>query len=366
MKKLLVLLLIILLSSCSESYTKYSATTLSSGFDTLIQISLYTKKKEDFDEVYNEATSNFEYLNKLFDIYHTYDGVNNLKTINDNAGIKEVEVDPIIIDILKLSNTFYTISNEEFDISYGPVLKIWHNYREEGMSLNHDNELGKVPSKDELVEASKCAGIDNLVIDESKNTVFLKNKCNSIDLGGIAKGYATEYVARIIESNDKVKSGFINAGGNNRTINSKPDGSSWKVGIQDPTDLTKSIVTINVDGSMSFVTSGNYQRFYIGEDEKIYHHIIDTKTLFPSTYYDSVSIITNDSGYADGFSTSLYNLTIKEGLEIIEQFKKDNPDKTMEVIWISKDNLDYENSLKSKGLNIYYTDGLKDNIELVQ
>lgn len=366
--KIFVLVLLILsLTACKqkneEEISMYNNATVNAGFDTYISISVATTSQEKFDEYFNNLISDFKYLNQLFDIYNNYDGVNNIKTINDNAGIQPVEVDPIIIEMLELSKEYYDISDGQFDITLGPVLKIWHTYREEGLLLLEQGKLGSTPNIEDLIEANKCKGWDKVEINKENSTVYLNESCASLDVGAIAKGYATEYVAEKLEK-ENIKVGIVDAGGNNRTINTKLDGTPWNVGIQDPTGGSGSIIVVKSEGSKSFVTSGDYQRYYVSEDGKQYHHIIDPRTLFPSNYFHSVTVITEDSGVADVLSTTLYTVDFDTGNKIIEKFKKENPTQELEVIWIMDKDIDINTEYKKQhsGYLIAYTKDLQDSI----
>lgn len=171
----------------------------------------------------------FLHYNALFDVYNDYDGLNNIKTINDNAGIEPVSVDPEIIELLKTAKEFYDLSNGEFDVTMGAVLKIWHTYREEGIALNNEGQLGKVPPLAELESAKACTGWDKVEIDEIAGTVYLNQGCASLDVGGIAKGFAAGKVQqKLIEAG--LVHGTVDAGGNICTINDKPGGQQWRVG----------------------------------------------------------------------------------------------------------------------------------------
>ncbi len=369
MKKIKIItitLLLLFIVGCQSNTSKLSMfnnVTVSAGFDTYISISTSSSSQEEFDKLFNSSIEDFSYMNKLFDIYKNYDGINNIKTINDNAGIKPVKVDPIIIYMLELSKKYYDISNGEFDITFGPVLKIWHNYREEGMSLMEEGKLGNTPSLEELKEASTCTGWDLVEINKEDSTVYLNKPCASLDVGGIAKGFATEYVAKKLEQQN-IKVGFVDAGGNNRTINTKLDGTPWRVGIQRPSGGNGSIFVVNSEGSNSFVTSGDYQRYYVANDGYSYHHIIDPTTLFPSNHFHSVTVITKDSGVADALSTTLFTVDYETGNQIIEKFKKDNPNETLEVIWIMDKNEEIESqfSKEVEGFKVVYTQNLEDKI----
>ena len=136
-----------------------------------------------------------------------------------------------------------------------------------------------------------------------------------LDVGAIAKGYAVEMVARSLEARG-VTGYIINVGGNVRTVGTKPDGSKWKVGIEDPLGGDDYISLVSLSGE-SLVTSGVYQRYYIVDGKK-YHHIIDPETLMPAEGYASVSVLTADSALGDALSTALMCMTVDEGTALVE------------------------------------------------
>lgn len=361
----LMFLTLALLTSCqTKKIETFSNTSVTAGFDTFISIKTVADSQEQFDGYFKTSIDKFEYLNKLFDIYNTYDGINNLKSINDNAGIAPVEVDQPIIDLITYAKEFYDLSGGEFDITMGSVLKIWHQYRDEGMMLMQEGKFGDIPTYDELNTASACRGWEFIEVDDDNNTVYINNPCTSLDVGGIAKGFAAEVIANdLIE--DNVTSGFVNAGGNVRTINTKWDNSPWVVEIQNP-DGAGDYLTVSRKGTSSFVTSGDYQRYYIANDGNFYHHIIDPQTNFPATYFHSVTIITTHSDAADALSTTLFTLSYEEGLNLIDEYNKLNPDTPISVVWLTDENqaatIDSENVIKVGNYTAYYTADLKDSL----
>ena len=133
----------------------------------------YTTNTDSAATHFKDSTILLRYYNQLFDIYNDYDGINNLKTVNDNAGIKPVKVDKPIIDMLHMAKAFYDYSNGEFDITMGALLKVWHKYREEGIKLNAEKQLGNLPPEEELTQAAGCKGWDNVVINDEESTCLL-------------------------------------------------------------------------------------------------------------------------------------------------------------------------------------------------
>ena len=173
---------------------RYTATFLE-VFDTKTDIIGYAASKEAFMEQVSLLKEKLVYYHELYDIYHDYEGINNIKTINDQAGIAPVEVDPEIIRLLQFSKEMYERTNGQVNIAMGSVLSIWHDYREDGMN-NPAN--AKLPPMDELLAAGEHTDIANIIIDESASTVYLSDPEMSLDVGSIGKGYAVQRVGELV------------------------------------------------------------------------------------------------------------------------------------------------------------------------
>ena len=283
-------------------------------FDTVSQIIGYESDAKAFEENCAAVYELLEEYHKLTDIYHSYEGVNNVRTINKAAGIEPVKVDEKLVDLLVFAKEMYAQTGGRCNIAMGSVLSIWHRHREIGMG---DPESATVPDFDELSAAAEHTSIDDLVIDEENGTVFLRDPEMSLDLGAVAKGYAVERAVELLKSRG-VESGYtVNIGGNVRTIGTKGDGTDWKAGIQNPdteSDIPY-VVRITLNG-MALVTSGNYQRYYEVDGVR-YHHIIDPDTLMPARYFSAVSVLCEDSGKADALSTALYNMSLDDGKSLL-------------------------------------------------
>lgn len=369
MKKILcVLLLLISMSGCNEkARSKHTVTLSDIGFDTFVSFTAYTVNEAEFDEYTNTLKEAFQSYNKLFDKYHTYEGINNIKTINDQAGIAPVKVDESIIELLNLSKTYDTLSEHQFDITMGGVLEIWHQYRDAGTIANQEGKESSIPSEAELKKAEADSGWDKIEINEDEQTVYINDQNTSIDVGGVAKGFSVEKIAEQMEK-DGLSSAIINAGGNVRLIGSKPDASEWSVGIQIP-DLKKqqtdSLLSLKFNDSNSFVTSGDYQRYYMYGDE-IMHHIIDPDTLYPARHSRSVTVICQNSGVADILSTTLYTMSYEEGNAFLKKVKE-TLDLSAEAIWVYDDLQPAENDVETTEVNGYQiamSDGLKDHVNI--
>lgn len=324
-----ILLVIIFLAACTRQpeYTRHS-TVMTDYFNTVITVVAYTRSEDEFDKYARQAEARFAQLHQLYDIYNSYEGINNIKTVNDMAGIEAVAVPPDLLDMVKFAKELTLSGNFKTNIALGPVLEIWHRYRTDGIA---DPENARLPSQEELAAAAAFTDASKIIIDEQGGTIFLSDRHMSLDVGAIAKGYATELVARELQASG-MESGAISAGGNVRTIGSPRDGKRdrWAIGITDPDapifadDRTIDIVYIN---DASVVTSGDYQRYYYVEGVR-YHHLIDPDTLMPANYYRSLTVITPDSGRADLLSTELFLLPFEESRDLAESLED------VEVLWI--------------------------------
>ena len=330
-KKLVVIILTIAfafnLAACSgNKKTRYEAEFLQL-FDTVTKIVAYSDSKEEFTKYSQMIYDNLKVYHELFDIYHDYPDINNIKTINDNAGIKPVKVDKKIIDLLLFSKKWYKNTDGNMNVALGSVLKIWHKYRIEGLD---DEKSATLPPIDQLKEVANHTDINKVIIDEANSTVFLDDPKMSLDVGAAAKGYAVEKVSQIVIKNG-FTSGLISVGGNVRAIGNKGvDNQLWNLGIQNP-DSENSEPTIKIVylTDLSLVTSGVYERYY-SVNGKNYHHIIDPISLYPSEYYQSVTIICQDSGIADTLSTSVFIMSFDKGLDLINSLPN------TEALWIMK------------------------------
>lgn len=326
--KILIVVLAISLTGCvttSPKVEKHSFSSTNIGFDTMIELIAYTKDEATFNQYAETVKSEFTIYNQLFDKYNNYDGINNIKTINDNAGIAPVKVDPIIIEMLHISKDYAEKSDGNFDVTLGAVLDLWHDHREANVNTK--------PSMEELLAAKELTGWKYVEINDEESTVYLNEKGVSLDVGGIAKGYAAELAAQTLEKQG-MSSGILNAGGNVRLIGDRPETDYWTIGLENP-DLNKvkrdSILQVRVYGNKSFVTSGDYQRGYEVDGVNM-HHIIDPVTLVPARYTHSVTVITPDSGLADAISTVLFTSTLEYGLNFLEELRSNGMD--IEAIWV--------------------------------
>lgn len=331
MKRLFIPLLAVLLlivSGCAKKPTRYQAEFLSL-FDTVTTIVGYSESQEEFTALAGRIKNKLTNYHRLFDIYHSYEGVNNIKTINDNAGIAPVKVDKELISMLLFAKNQYYTTHGKTNIAFGSVLRIWHEFREKGIS---DPTNAEVPPMKLLEQAAGHTDIESIIIDAKASTVYLSDPQLRLDVGAVAKGYAVERVARYLEDQG-VSSLLLSVGGNVRAIGGKHGRKGmepWNIGIKNPDKENPDIELCNVlISGYSVVSSGSYERYYTVNGKR-YHHIIDPSTLMPQSYFKDVTIICRDSGIADALSTAVFNMPLEIGKKLVEDSDG------IEALWVTE------------------------------
>lgn len=331
MKKfILIAIFALILTGCAKksSYEKYQ-TEFYDCFDTIIDVTVYAKDEKEGNRQLTLIREEFQRLHKLFDRYNDYEGVVNFKTVNDAAGKSKVKVPEEVFNLMKFSIDMNEKVSKKVNVAIGPVVDVWTKYRDLYLDGKSKEEVKKLlgsalPTKEELEKLRPLISMDDIELDEKEHIIFLKKEGMKLEMGSVAKGYATELVAQYAKKNG-VTSAVISAGGNVRIIG-KPTTKgkeAFLVGIRNPDadegskEAVKEILKLN---ETSVVTSGDYQR-YFDLDGKRYCHIIDPDTLYPGSEFKSVTINNLDSGLCDFLSTACF---LSSETEARNMLKKEN------------------------------------------
>lgn len=334
------LLICSILGGCSmkelKVQKKYQATFFDL-FDTVTTVVGYAESQEEFEQVTEQLKAELLEYHQLFDIYEEYEGINNLKTMNDQAGKNPVPVTEKLLDFLLFCQEINEKTQGHVNAALGSVLCLWHEARSEAAA---DPQHAKVPDWESLSLAGEHCDFSQILIDREQGTVRILDPKLQLDVGALGKGYALEKVCE-----NMPKGYLISVGGNVRSTGEKPEGDGrWIIGIQDPDGKTNENIYKVAIEELSVVTSGDYQRYYT-VDGVVYHHIIDPDTLYPSVYWSSVTVLCEDSGIADGLSTALFTMDQEEGSKLLEIFDA-------EAVWIDPEG----NSYFSSGMSDYLVD----------
>ncbi len=274
---------------------------------------------------------------QLSDKYDTYDGYTNIKTINDDPTTTHT-ITPELFDLIDFTIEHQDDVNNLFNAALGPVLQIWHDYRENCTV----NQVCEVPPMQDLLDAEVFTDPDDIILD-SENYTIKMNANMSLDLGGVSKGYISGELIEYLDSLD-LDGYLINNGESNISIGGTHptrESGQFLLAITDPTYTLPYYATVYLNAGDQLVTSGDYQQYYM-VGETLYHHIINNTTLMPERNSRSVSIIFSDPALADLYSTAIFIMTIEEGQTFV------NGIDGLEAIWYGMDG------------TIYYSDNFEE------
>jgi FAD:protein FMN transferase len=325
-----VLLILLFLNACSSSKEQIFKETRNSMY-TVVSISVVSRTEDQAKKAINAS---FAELDRVASLLNFYSEASEISLINRQAGEKPATVSKDTLDIIEKAIYVSEVTEGAFDVTVGPLVKLW----------DLKNEV--IPDKTLIEEKRKIVGYKNIVVDRAASTVFIKLKDAKIDLGGIIKGYAVDKVVGVLHQNG-ITSGVVTVGGEVRSLGKKPDGESWRVGVQNPRQKgpdDQVMATIELsDKALS--TSGDYIRFF-EKDGVRYHHLLDPQTGYPSRQCGSATIVADDNTTTDGFS-KLFILGPEKGLAVAKKLG-------FEALFID-----------CKG-GIVMSDGLKDKIKMLR
>ncbi len=309
-----VLILIIMLVGCSNekevSTSKTTSTTTVNdsipaskeffAMDTYMEVNAYGDNGE-------KAVAKAEKeVNKLDSILSTGKSTSEISKLNKN---KKQVVSEGTMSLIKDSIKISKETTGAFNPTIYPLMELW------GFTTKNYY----VPKENEITPLLNHMDIDNINIDESKNEVSFNDSNMKIDLGAIAKGYTSSKIIDIFKDNN-IKSGMVTLGGNVQVLGKKPDGSLWKVGIQNPISESEYLGVLQTSDK-AVITSGGYERNFT-RNGKTYHHILDPSNGYPANNgLTSVTIISSDGTLADALSTSLFVMGKDKSIDF---YKKSN------------------------------------------
>jgi len=289
--------------------------------ETFVKITIYDKHRSEASKAIGLAFKEIEKIDKLMSAYKEDSEVSRL---NRNGVLDSVS--PELAYVLRKARQYSEMSDGAFDTTVKPVLDLYKRSYETRNSP---------PNADELAEVLKLVDYRNVILKDK--SVELKTKGCMIDLGGIAKGYAIDQAIEALQKS-RINHGLVNAGGDIRTLGTKPDGSQWCVALQNPRDPEDFITKLQLS-DRAVATSGDYERYF--DESKSAHHIMNPKTGKSATELISVTVIADKAIDADALATAVFVLGEKRGINLINKLEN------TEALVITSD----RRILKSKGFN---------------
>lgn len=269
-------------------------------------------------------------IKELESLWSVTDKNSEIYRVNQSGGVP-IEVCEETADILQFALDMSNQTNGLLDPTISPAVTAWG-------FISGDYHI---PTENELTDLLQYIDYEKVLLEE--NFVTLPDGMQ-LDLGAVGKGYTGDMIAELLKDQG-VTSALLNIGGNIQMVGRKPDGSRWRLGIQNPFGEGSVGVLEYEDGAV--VTSGNYERYFIGEDGKQYGHIIDPSTGYPAeSGLASVSIIAKEGKLCDALSTAIYVMGLEEATEYWQE------NSSFEMLLITDEN------------EIYLTEGIKNNFTL--
>jgi len=266
-------------------------------------ITVVAKDPVEGDVYIDLAISEITRIEKLIS---SWDPNSQTSEINRNAGIKPVQVDVELFNLIQRGIGISKLTDGAFDISYASMDKIW----------KFDDSMTVMPSEESIQASVAKVGYHNIILDKENHTVFLKLEGMKIGFGAIGKGYAADKAKELLKSKSVV-AGIINASGDMNTWGKQPNGKEWKVAITNPMNKNKVFALLPIQNG-AVVTSGNYEK-YVNFNNIRYTHIIDPRSGYPATGIISVTVFAPKAELADALATSVFVMGKEVGLNRIEQ-----------------------------------------------
>jgi thiamine biosynthesis lipoprotein len=271
---------------------------------TVVDLTLWTGDPSAAASASEAVFAEFRRLDQL--LSHWVD-TSAVSRINQAAGVKPVPVSAEVLEIVQTARAVSRKSGGAFDITIGAYRGLW----------KFDEDLdGSIPAEAQVAARRKLTGWRDVIVDARRKTVKLRRRRMSINLGGIAKGYAVDRAARILR--DRGLTDFIIQAGGDLYVGGSKGGQKWRVGIRDPRGARDETFALTELEDRTFSTSGDYERGFV-KDGIRYHHILDPRTGHPARQVRSVTVIASDAMTADAWSTALFVLGPDRGLELLKK-----------------------------------------------
>ena len=289
--------------SCYSQVLRKRTTMLMGGrFDINIVAQDSLSAEQNIDIIIAE-------ISRIESLISDWKPTSQVSEVNQNAGIRPVQVDKEVFELTKRALHFSEITNGAFDISFAAMDRIW----------KFDGSMTEMPTPEAIKKSVEKVGYKNIILDSINSTIFLKLKGMKIGFGALGEGYATHKCQEMMLAKG-IKSGIVNATGDMSVWGTQPNGKPWNIGITNPFDPSQILATISLKQG-AVTTSGSYEKFVVFNGKR-YSHIINPTTGYPATGLCSVTVFGSNAETANGFSTSAMVLGKKEAIQLLNKYPK--------------------------------------------
>ncbi|WP_420399922.1 FAD:protein FMN transferase [Flagellimonas sp.] len=245
-------------------------------------------------------------IQRIEDLLSEFKGDSIISNINTKAYETPVHVNPEVMELLKRCQQISRLSQGYFDISVGPLKKLYR-FRNAEFTL---------PGKKDVQRVKNRVGYNKIQLDEDSNAVRLKQENMHLSVAAIGKGYAADRVKEIWKGH-QLPGGYIDASGDLTAFGTDENGQAWKIGIANPDDRDQILFHIPLNNA-SLATSGDYEQHFMYKGVR-YSHNINPKTGLPVTGVKSVSIFSPSAELSDALATAVYAMGVDQGLSFLNQ-----------------------------------------------
>ncbi len=315
----------LLFAACLSACSLFEPEPATAGFTTMGTRASVTVPGRDSGQIQQAEKCTKGVMNRLEAEMSVYRPDSALSRLNRLAGKEPSDMPPDTVRLLAIARDYGRLTGGAFDVTVGPLVQLWHFGKGRPPS---------VPSEEALAE--RRALVHYADIQLNGQTAFLPRTGMSVDLGGIAKGYAVD-VAWEECRKAGLRSFLIDLGGNIRVSGEASRGIDWKVDVRNPFDTSTTLGRLDLGSGWAVASSGQYERFVEIEGRR-YGHILDPRTGYPAAGLAGVTVIARDATTADALSTALFVLGPRDSVPVLRKTKAEAlfiPDKEPVELWVT-------------------------------
>ncbi|MCK5355358.1 MAG: FAD:protein FMN transferase [Methyloprofundus sp.] len=308
----LLLILVFLLSGCANNNSikkypfNYSGSTMGTSF------SVKASQLPAGTEVNSIELLITNRLTEINQRMSTYIPDSELSLINSTEGTAAQFISPELFKVLETAQDISRLSAGAFDVTVAPLVNLW--------GFGPDKMQYQAPNTEDIKQALSKVGYEKFYLSRRLLTFGKKVPGISIDLSSLAKGYAVDEVANILEQQG-ITDYMVEIGGELHLKGVNLQGKNWRIAIEKPNSEKREMQRVLAITDIAMATSGDYRNFF-EQDGKRFSHTIDPRTGYPITHkLASVTVLSDTTMKADAWATALMVLGAEEGYKLAEQQK---------------------------------------------